>query len=141
FDSSLPCFSEALRTSTCMTPAPPWLGRAPRLLPLQWDQLEDKLPALRTTRVLTVSRGKRQIALAISLSLFFCTLPVDVLGSSAKTTWLGTLKRARRSRHQAMSSSAVAVLPARSSTKAHGRSPHFSSGLATTAAAATAGCL
>ena len=32
-----------------------------------------------------------QIDLAMSLSLFFCTLPVEVFGSSAKTTWRGTL--------------------------------------------------
>jgi hypothetical protein len=34
----------------------------------------------------------------------------------------------------------VAVAPGLSSTKAHGVSPHFSSGFATTATAATAGC-
>src|SRR5579864_8356352 len=64
-------------------------------------------------------------ALAISRSRNFWILPVDVFGTSLKTTVFGTLKRARRSRHHAVSSSAVAVCPALSSTKAHGVSPHF----------------
>ena len=44
-------------------------------------------------------------------------------------------------RHQAMISSAVALAPGFSSTKAQGVSPHFSSGLATTAAACDRGML
>src|SRR5215208_310816 len=82
-----------------------------------------------------------QRALAFSRSLNFWILPVEVLGISAKTTCRGHLKCASPSRHQAISSSVVAAAPGLSSTNAHGVSPHLSSGLATTAAAPTAGCL
>src|SRR5262245_36633734 len=87
---------------------------------------------------------RRQVAytsFAISRSLNFWVLPVDVFGSSVNTTWRGHLNAARFLRHQAIRSSVVALWPGLSSTKAQGVSPHFSSSFATTAAAATAGCL
>src|SRR5262245_46157539 len=69
----------------------------------------------------------------------FWILPVDVLGSTPKITRLGALKRARSSRQWSMIACSVQVAPGFSSTKAHGDSPHFGSGCATTAAASTAG--
>ncbi|MNV88218.1 hypothetical protein D3C71_1824030 [compost metagenome] len=64
---------------------------------------------------------------------------MEVLGSSPKRTARGTLKPGSSSLQCAMISSAVAVQPALSSTKAQGVSPHLGSGMATTATAATAG--
>src|SRR5262249_20220007 len=81
------------------------------------------------------------IDFTISRSLNFCSLPVEVFGISANRMWRGHLYEARFFLHQAMRSSALAVLPGLSSTTAHGVSPHFSSGLATTATTWTAGCL
>src|SRR5574343_637603 len=66
---------------------------------------------------------------------YFWILPVEVLGSSPNTTALGTLKPARCALQCATMSSAVTWAPAFSSMKAQGVSPHFGSGLATTAAA------
>ena len=70
----------------------------------------------------------------------FCSLPVDVFGNSPNSTRLGVLKPARYLRQWAMISSAVTCARSFSYTKAHGTSPHFGSGCATTAAAMTAGC-
>jgi hypothetical protein len=67
----------------------------------------------------------------------FWILPVEVLGNTPKMTCLGTLNRAISARQCAMISASDAVAPTRSSTKAAATSPHFSSGLATTAAAST----
>ena len=67
-------------------------------------------------------------------------MPVEVLGNGEKTTFLGNLNPAKVSLQNFIISSSVAFFPSISSTKAHGISPHFSSGLATTAAKDTAGC-
>src|SRR3954471_23833576 len=69
----------------------------------------------------------------------FWILPVEVLGNSPNTTAFGTLKPARCFLQCATMSAAVTFAPAFSSTKAQGVSPHFGSGLATTAAASTSG--
>jgi len=65
---------------------------------------------------------------------------VDVLGSAPNTTVFGALNRAMRARQNSMISSTVALAPSFSSMNAHGVSPHFGSGCATTAASITAGC-
>src|SRR5258708_7943620 len=80
--------------------------------------------------------------LARSRSTNFWILPVEVLGNGPNTTVRGTLKWARLSRHQPMISAAVTGTAfGFKVTKAHGVSPHFSSGRATTAASITCGCL
>jgi hypothetical protein len=56
-----------------------------------------------------------------------------------KVTPLGALKSARRARANAIMSSSAALPPSRSSTKACGVSPHFSSGRPTIAISCTAG--
>src|SRR5262249_42634103 len=61
-------------------------------------------------------------------STYFCTMPVEVLGNAQNTIVRGTLKRARLLRQKAMRSSAVALAPSFSVTKAQGVSPHVSSG-------------
>ena len=76
---------------------------------------------------------------ARSRSTYFWILPVDVFGSSQKTIFFGALKRASSCWQWAISSASVAVAPGFSSTNAHGVSPHFGSGWATTAATTTAG--
>ena len=77
---------------------------------------------------------------ACSRSLNFWTFPVEVFGSGPNTTVLGVLKRAMFSRQKAMMSPSVTSFdPDRRVTNAHGVSPHFSSGRATTAASSTAG--
>ena len=63
-----------------------------------------------------------------------------VFGNAPNTTDFGTLNRAIRSRQNAMISASVASISAFSVMNAHGVSPHFSSGRATTAASSTAGC-
>ena len=75
-----------------------------------------------------------------SRSSYFLTLPVDVFGSSPNSISLGALKPGRVSRENAISSAAVSSAPGRSATKPFGRSPHFSSEIATTAASSTSGC-
>src|SRR3954451_16471336 len=70
----------------------------------------------------------------------FWILPVDVRGSSPNSTAPGHLNFARCSRQNSSSSSSPASSPDLSSTNAFGRSPHFSSGIATTATSETAGC-
>ena len=75
------------------------------------------------------------------LSSNFCIFPVDVFGNSQKITFFGSLNPAKVFLQKFMMSFSSAVLPLINSTKAHGVSPHFSSGLATTAANDTAGCL
>ena len=65
---------------------------------------------------------------------------MEVFGNEEKTTYLGNLNPAKLSLQNLIISSSVALFPSISSTKAHGVSPHFSSGLATTAAKETEGC-
>src|SRR2546430_1452617 len=76
---------------------------------------------------------------AFSRSRNFWILPVEVFGSSPKTTARGALNLARWPRQNSMISISEALEPGFNSTKAQGVSPHFSSGRATTAAASTAG--
>src|SRR6266540_440881 len=83
--------------------------------------------------------GGRHSERARSRSSNFWILPVAVVGRGPKITVRGTAKRGRCSRAKPISSSAVSVVPGRSSTNAQGVSPHVSSGRATTAASATAG--
>ncbi len=66
---------------------------------------------------------------------------MDVFGSSPKTIFFGILNPAKVSLQNFIISSSVAFFSGANSTKAHGISPHFSSGLATTAASETDGCL
>ena len=63
------------------------------------------------------------------------------MGKSQKITCLGTLNPASVSLQKLMSSFSVTGLSLIISIKAQGTSPHFSSGLATTAAIDTDGCL
>src|SRR5206468_13017871 len=70
----------------------------------------------------------------------FWIFPVDVLGRSPNATAAGALKWAMRWRQNSMSSGSLAVWPGFKVTNAFGRSPHFSSGTATTAHSITAGC-
>src|SRR4051812_31958128 len=76
---------------------------------------------------------------ALSRSTNFWILPVEVFGSSPNSTARGALKRAICPRQNSMSSASDTETPGLSSTKAHGVSPHFASGMATTAAPITAG--
>src|SRR5437879_6395354 len=76
---------------------------------------------------------------AFSRSRNFWILPVEVFGSSPNTTARGALNLARWPRQNSMISISEALASGFSSTKAHGVSPHFASGFATTAAASTAG--
>ena len=71
---------------------------------------------------------------ACSRRIFLRIFPVEVLGSSWKMMVLGTLKPARCSRQKRINSPSLIELPGLRVTKAHGVSPHCSSGLATTAA-------
>src|SRR5271157_3655905 len=68
----------------------------------------------------------------------FWIFPVEVFGSVPKITVFGALKRAMCPRQNSMISISVGLAPAFNSTNAHGVSPHFGSGFATTAAAITA---
>src|SRR5260370_41255321 len=74
-------------------------------------------------------------------SMNFWIFPVDVFGIGPNTTAFGVLKPDMWLRQKAMISASVAFAPSFSSTKAQGTSPHFGSGLATTAANSTAGGL
>ena len=67
-------------------------------------------------------------------------MPVEVLGKSQKMTCFGTLKPANVSLQKSINSCSLTGLSFTISIKAHGTSPHFSSGLATTAAIETEGC-
>src|SRR2546425_1171757 len=69
----------------------------------------------------------------------FWTLPVEVLGRSPNSTAAGHLKCAMCWRQNSMTSASVAFIPGLRVTKAFGRSPHLSSGTATTAHSMTAG--
>jgi len=71
----------------------------------------------------------------------FWILPVEVFGIGPNTTTFGVLKPDMCVRQKAMISASVALAPSFNSTNAQGTSPHFGSGLATTAANSTAGCL
>src|SRR5579871_161495 len=71
----------------------------------------------------------------------FWIFPVDVFGRGPNTTAFGDLKPGSCLRQNARISASSALAPSFSSTKAQGTSPHFLSGLATTAANSTAGCL
>ena len=79
--------------------------------------------------------------LAFSLNSNFFIFPVDVLGSSPITTNLGHLKFAKYFLQKLIISVWVVFFPSLSSTNAQGTSPHFSSGLDTTAAANILGFL
>ena len=74
------------------------------------------------------------------LSSNFWIFPVEVFGNGENTTFLGNLNPAKVSLQNFIISSSVAFFPSINSTNAQGVSPHFSSGLATTAAKDTAGC-
>ena len=65
---------------------------------------------------------------------------MDVFGSSPKTIFFGILNPANVSLQNFIISSSVAFFSGVNSTKAHGISPHFLSGLATTAASETEEC-
>ena len=67
-------------------------------------------------------------------------MPVDVFGNSQNSTFFGTLNPASVSLQKEINSFSVTFLSLTVSIKAHGTSPHFSSGLATTAAIDTDGC-
>src|SRR2546427_172893 len=69
----------------------------------------------------------------------FWTLPVEVLGRSPNSTAAGHLKCAMCWRQNSMTSASVAFIPGLRVTNAFGRSPHLSSGTATTAHSMTAG--
>ena len=64
-----------------------------------------------------------------------------VLGISTNLNSPGTLKPAKIDLQCLRKSSLDTLAPSLSSIKAHGVSPHFSSGLATTPTATTSGCL
>src|SRR5947209_3917900 len=98
--------------------------------------------AIRTGR----SRESAQAVIAFAdptslRSRNFWILPVDVFGIGPNTTAFGVLKPLICVRQKAMISASLALAPSFNSTKAQGTSPHFGSGLATTAANSTAGCL
>ena len=101
---------------------------------LRYEQFSQK-------KILGVSLSIYKLS-AISLSLNFWILPVEVFGSSVKTTFLGALKCAIESlQYLIISSSVKFKLSGLSVTNAHGVSPHFSSDFATTAASRMLGCL
>jgi hypothetical protein len=70
----------------------------------------------------------------------FWIFPVEVLGRSPNSTAAGALKPAMCCLQKSMISRSLARCPGLRVTKALGRSPHFSSGMATTAHSITAGC-
>src|SRR6185312_8601903 len=78
-------------------------------------------------------------ARARSRSSYFLIFPVEVFGSGPKRTASGALNPGSDSRAKAISSGSVTSPPSRSVTKAIGRSPHFSLGMAVTAASSTSG--
>ncbi len=67
-------------------------------------------------------------SLTFFLNSNFWILPVDVFGSSQKTTFFGTLNLARVSLQKSINSFSVTGLSFTDSINAHGTSPHFSSG-------------
>ena len=71
----------------------------------------------------------------------FWIFPVEVFGIGPNTTAFGVLKPRQMGAAMAMISASVARAPSFNSTKAHGTSPHFPSGFATTAAPARPGGL
>src|SRR5690554_2257111 len=75
-----------------------------------------------------------------SLSSFFLTLPVAVIGRLSTMRISGTLWLAMTSRHQSVRASAVSPLPGLATTKASGISPRRSSGRPITAEASRSGC-
>src|SRR5207245_3681109 len=77
-------------------------------------------------------------ARARSRSVYFWTLPVEVVGRSPNTTVLGTAKCGRLSRQKASSSSAVAWPSGRRWQQTQGGSPHVRSGRARTGGLRTA---
>ena len=79
-------------------------------------------------------------SLAFFLSSNFWIFPVEVFGKSQNTTFLGSLNPAKVSLQKSIISFSVAGLSLINSTNAQGVSPHFSSGLATTAAKDTDEC-
>ena len=78
--------------------------------------------------------------MAFFLNSNFWIFPVDVLGSSQNSIFFGTLNLAKVSLQKSINSFSVIGLSLTASIKAQGTSPHFSSGLATTAAIETEGC-
>ena len=79
-------------------------------------------------------------ARARSRSTNFCTLPVDVLGISAKTMCRGHLYRASRSRHHCEQFVFADLMAGLQLDEGAGRLAPFFVGEATTAASCTAGC-
>jgi len=71
----------------------------------------------------------------------FWIFPVEVLGIGPNMIAFGVLKPLICERQKAMMSASLALTPSFNPTKAQGTSPHFGSGLATTVANSTAGCL
>ena len=96
----------------------------------------------RSHRDLVVLADPAVVSLPFPLAqLRFLDLAGGGLGQFlAISTAAGRMKPERWSLANARMSSGEACWPALSSTNALGRSPHFSSGVETTAAAATAGC-
>ena len=80
-------------------------------------------------------------SLAFFLNSNFWIFPVEVFGNSQNAIFFGILKPANVSLQKSISSFSVVSLSFAFSIKAQGTSPHFSSGLATTAAIETLGCL
>ncbi len=79
--------------------------------------------------------------LACSRMTRFSTFPDGLRGSaSTKRTARGVLNLASRARQNSSSSSAPAVIPARSTTNATGTSPQRGAGRPTTEASRTAAC-
>src|SRR5207342_599656 len=77
----------------------------------------------------------------ISRSSVFKNLPTLVFGISVMNSYRsGSHHLAKFGARKSRSSSPVAVAPSRRTTAASGRSSHFASGIAITAASATAGC-
>src|SRR5437588_1187746 len=96
---------------------------------------QDRLSGLRNSTHVSMAL----VDFAFSRSRNFWILPVALFGSSPTNTERGALNRARWPRQNSMISISEALALGFSSTKAHGVSPHFASGFATTAAASTAG--
>src|SRR5439155_6123871 len=85
--------------------------------------------------------NRRLQAVNISRSSILRNLPTLVFGiSSMNSNRSGSHHFANCGARKSRSSSLVAVAPSFSTTAASGRSAHFSSGIAITAASATAGC-
>ena len=78
--------------------------------------------------------------LACSRKIDLRIFPVEVLGSSQKTTYLGILNPDSFFLQNSITSCSYSEHPVFYETKAQGTSPHFSSGRATTAASRMSSC-